>query len=114
MATDSPVPDIGCGYFLGDTSCVRRYKHDGDHEPAETVLVDRQHRPVNRRYVRRVGSTETRFASVHQYKGREEVWLGPNHEDDESGTSIHPVNRPAVRVDGRWFRRHPGLEVVEG
>jgi hypothetical protein len=116
------VPDIACGYYLGDTSCVLPWKHDGDHEPARVVLVDRRLSPLNGRYVVRVkgaGPADHRqdlrdldFASVHQYKGRERVFLESNVEDDQRGTEIRSVNRPAVRVGDRWLRRCPNLEVV--
>jgi hypothetical protein len=117
------VPDIPCNYFLGDTSCCLAWKHDGDHEPADTVIVDRNLQPVNRRYVVRIrgaGPADHRrdprrldFASTSQYQGREQVFLGPNFEDDDRGTSTRLVNRPAVRVGDRWLRRCPDLEVVE-
>lgn len=116
------APDIGCGYYLGDESCILPWKHEGDHCPADVVLVDRRQRPVNRRYVARVkgaGPIDHRrsersldLATVHQYKGREEVFVGPNFADEDRGTSIYRVNRPAVRVGDRWVRRCPDLEVV--
>jgi hypothetical protein len=119
----TPVPDIGCGHFLGDTSCCLPWKHDGDHCPADTVIVDRNLRPLNRRYVVRVRGAgpadhrrelrELDFAHVDQYC-RDRVLLGPNFEDEDRGTSIRSVNRPAVRVGDRWLRRCPDLEVVEG
>jgi hypothetical protein len=96
--------------------------HEGDHQPAEVVLVDRHLNPVNQRYVMRLrgaGPLDHRrpkrsldFATVQQYKGREEVWLGSNFEDSNRGVSMHSVNRPAVRVGDRWVRRCPDLEVV--
>lgn len=117
------TPDIGCGYFLGDTSCCAPWKHAGDHQPADTVLVDRRLRPLNRRYVVRVkgaGPVDTRsldrraldFATTHQYKGEERVSLGPNYDDADRGTAMRTVNRPAVRVGDQWVRRCPDLEVV--
>jgi hypothetical protein len=119
----SAVPDIACGYFLGDTCCCLPWKHDGDHEPADTVIVDRRLRSLNRRYVTRVrgaGPADHRrdpraldFAHVDQYKGRSWVFLSPNFEGEERGTAIRSVNRPAVRVGDRWLRRCPDLEVVE-
>ncbi len=115
------VPDIGCGYFLGDTSCVLRHRHDGEHQPAAVVLVDRRLRPLNRCYVARVkgaGPVDHRrdlrqldFATVDQYKG-DRVFLGPNFADQQRGTQVRPVDRPAVRVGDRWLRRCPDLEVV--
>jgi hypothetical protein len=120
---EAAVPDIGCCHHLGDTSCVLPWKHDGEHQAAEVVLVDRRLRPLNRRYVVRVkgaGPADHRrdpralgFASVHQYKGRDQVFLGSNFADSDRGTSSRTVNRPAVRVGDRWVRRCPDLEVVE-
>jgi hypothetical protein len=117
------IPDIACGYFLGDTSCCLPWKHDGEHEAAPTVLVDRRLRPLNRRYVVRVtgaGPADHRpvkrdldFASAHQYRGRDEVFLSSNFEDSRRGTQIRHIDRPAVRVGDRWLRRCPDLEVVE-
>jgi hypothetical protein len=118
------TPDIGCGYMLdGGAVCGLRWKHDGEHEPAEVILVDRRLRPLNRNYVvtmmgsgpvdaRNLDERSLDFATVHQYKGREEVWLGSNFEDSDRGTEMRPVNRPAVRVGDRWVRRCPTLEVV--
>lgn len=116
------VPDIACGYFLGDTSCVRSWKHNGDHQPADVVLVDRRLVPLNRQYVvslkgqgpidHRRNPRDLDFATVVQYKGRSEVLLGPNFESSKRGTSSRRINRPAVKVDGRWLRRCPQLEVV--
>jgi hypothetical protein len=118
----TPTPDIGCGYFLGDTSCVLPFRHEGGHQPAEVVLVDRYLTPLNRRYVARVkaaGPADHRqdlrnldFATVDQYKGCDQVFLGPNFVSEQRGSQILPVNRPAVRVGDRWLRRCPSLEVV--
>ena len=115
------VPDIACGYFLGDTSCVLPWKHGGDHQAADVVIVDRRLRPLNSCYVARVkgaGPVDHRrdlrkldFATVNQYKG-DRVFLGPNFEDQRRGTQILAVDRPAVRVGDRWLRRCPSLEVV--
>jgi hypothetical protein len=114
--------EIGCGHYLGDTSCVWPYRHEGAHQPADVILVDRRLHPLNHRYVARLkgqGPVDHRtderqldFATVHQYKGREEIYLGPNFEDDKRGIQIRRVNRPAVRVGDRWVRRCPELEVV--
>lgn len=116
------VPDIACGHFRGETSCCLPWQHDGDHLPAETVIVDRHLQPLNRCYVVRVkgaGPADHRrnpraldFATTSQYKGREEVRLGPNFAGSDRGTQVRRVNRPAVRVGDRWLRRCPDLEVV--
>lgn len=107
-----PVPDIACGHFLGDSSCALPWKHDGDHQPAEVVVVDRHLQPLNRRRVRsnRRGG-RVKFAHVTEYKGRTQVSLEEEHEDDP-GIQILSVNRPAVRVGDRWIRRVPSLQVV--
>ncbi len=114
---------IGCGHFLGDTCCVLPWKHEGDHQPADTVVVDRRLQPINRRYVvklKGVGPVNARadkrkldFANVYQADGDNEVFLGPNFADEDRGTAVRRVNRPAVRVGDRWVRRCPDLEVVE-
>ncbi len=118
----SATPDIGCDYFCGETSCVLPYKHEGEHQPADVILVDRRLRPLNHQYVARLKGqgpidhrTDKRqldFATVHQYKGREEVYLGSNFEDGPPGTFVQCINRPAVRVGDRWVRRCSDLEVV--
>lgn len=104
-------PDIACGYFLGETSCVLRYRHDGDHQPADTVVVDRYLRPINRCRVRLEGKRRRIvFANVTEYKGRIQIILS---EDEEQGAaSFQDVRRPAVRVGDLWLRRVPNLEVV--
>lgn len=51
------------------------------------------------------------FAHVDQYKGSDRIFLGSNFEDEDRGTMVLPVNRPAVRVGDRWVRRCPDLEV---
>lgn len=118
------APDIGCGHMLQDgATCGLRWQHDGEHEPADAILVDRRLRPVNRCYVVTVkgsGPVDSRnldkrkldFATAHQYKGTDRVFLGSNFEGDDRGTEMRPVNRPAVRVGDRWLRRVPSLEVV--
>lgn len=113
---------MDCGNFLGDTSCVLPSGHDGDHQPADTVVVDRRLQPINRRHVidvdglapvdARVDRRRLDFANVYRQDGRDVVFLGPNFEDEKRGTAIVPVNRPAVRVGDRWVRRMPRLEVV--
>ncbi len=108
------VPDIACGNYLGDTSCILPWKHDGDHQAADAVTVDRNLQPLNRCRVRRVGRRESMFANAAEYKGKASVSLTHDSAEGEGrgGVSSQPVNRPAVRIGDRWVRRCPDLEVV--
>lgn len=108
----APIPDIGCGHFLGDTCCVLPWKHDGDHQPADTVVVDRNLRPINRRRVRVGDRREVEFAEAHEYRGKVTVTLCSNVVGDDHRIAQRVVSRPAVRVGDRWPRRMPDLEVV--
>jgi hypothetical protein len=107
----------------GGAVCALRWKHEGDHQPADAILVDRRLVPLNRCYVVTVKGSgpvdahnldkrKLDFATVDQYKGVDRVFLGSNFEGDNRGTGVRPVNRPAVRVGDHWVRRCPTLEVV--
>ena len=105
------TPDIACNYYLGETCCVLPWKHDGDHQPADVVIVDRDLRPLNGHRVVKLGVRSRRIANArsHDYKGKASVslsWLRTHV------ISKQLVNRPAVRVGDRWLRRCPALLVV--
>jgi len=106
------APDIACNHYLGETNCVLPYKHDGDHQPGGVVIVDRNLQPLNGHRVVKLGGRSRSFAHARsrEYKGGASVTLS---WEKRQGISDQPVNRPAVRIDDRWLRRCPELQVVD-
>lgn len=108
------APDIACGYLVGGgTTCRLQYGHEGEHEGSDVVVVDRDLTPINQRHVRRIRGGGEMLASVFEYQGRRQVFL--HHRAVEGGgIEMIRVNRPAVKIDGRWVCRLSWLRVTPG
>ena len=111
------APGIACGHLVGgDTTCRLQYGHEGEHDGSDVVVVDRNLTPINRRHVRRTRGGREMWASVREYKGKRTVFLdhGNNVIGANEGTEMIRVNRPAVKIDGRWVCRLSWLRVTPG